>query len=385
MIERIIKPMIKQAVLAKDSQAVIIYGPRQAGKTTLIKALITELGGGVEYFTGDDLRVQEVFGRPDLSLLKRAIGLARLVVIDEAQRIENIGLSMKLLIDEAKVTVLASGSASFDLANKISEPLTGRTKTFWLYPLAWQESASVRQTLSLSSDLEENLRFGMYPKVQTLVGDKQKQEYLYEYINNYLHKDILSFGEIRKPKKIMDLLSLLALQIGKEVSISELAQNLALSQPTVQNYLNILEKMFVIVNLRGLSRNLRKEIYKTSKYYFTDVGVRNAVIRNFNNLNLRSDAGDLFENWFIMEKIKLAGNSRKFSNFFFWRTYDQQEIDLVEEESGQLAAFECKWSDYKSAKVPKSWLLAYPKAKFRVVTSENFFEYLQPRSLRARS
>lgn len=377
IIERIIKPMIKQEVLAKESQAVIIYGPRQAGKTTLIKGLMAELKGGAEYFTGDDLRVKEIFNRPDLSWLKRAIGPARLIVIDEAQRIENIGLSMKLLIDEAKVTVLASGSASFDLANKISEPLTGRTKTFWLYPLAWQELARVRRSLSPQGDLEENLRFGMYPKVQTLTGDKQKQNYLHEYINNYLYQDILSFGQIRKPQKIMDLLSLLALQIGKEVSVSELGQNLALSQSTVQNYLDILEKMFVIINLRGLSRNLRKEIYKTSKYYFTDVGVRNAVIRNFNNLNLRSDAGDLFENWFIMERIKLAGNSRKFSNFYFWRTYDQQEIDLVEEESGQLTAYECKWSDKKKIKPPKAWPAAYPDAKFKAVTSTNFFDYLE--------
>lgn len=376
IIERIIKPMIKQAILAKDSQAVIIYGPRQAGKTTLIKGLIAELKGGAEYFTGDDLRVKEIFSRPDLSLLKRAIGPARLVVIDEAQRIENIGLSMKLLIDEAKVTILASGSASFELASKISEPLTGRTKTFYLYPLAWQELARARRSLSPRGDLEEDLRFGMLPKVQTLAGDKEKQDYLYEYISNYLYKDILSFGAIRKPQKIMDLLSLLALQIGKEVSISELAQNLALSQSTVQNYLDILEKMFVIVNLRGLSRNLRKEIYKTSKYYFTDVGVRNAVIRNFNNLNLRADAGDLFENWFIMERMKLAGHLRKFSNFYFWRTYDQQEIDLVEEESGQLTAFECKWSDKKKVKPPKAWQAAYPDAKFKAVTSANFFDYL---------
>jgi predicted AAA+ superfamily ATPase len=219
------------------------------------------------------------------------------------------------------------------------------------------------------------LRFGMYPKVHTLKNDQEKERYLYEYLNNYLYKDILSFAGVRKPKKVVDLLTLLALQIGKESAISELAKNLSMSQKAVENYLDVLEKMFVIVNLRGFSRNLRKEISKTSKYYFVDVGLRNALIRNFNPLNLRSDAGDLFENWFIMEKIKTANILEKPANFYFWRTYDQQEIDLIEEREGKLRAYEVKWKN-KSVKAPKEWLNKYDNSSFEVVHRENYFSFL---------
>src|SRR3989344_2974360 len=320
--ERILANQIKNAI-AGERAAVIIYGPRQAGKTTLIKTLFDEKDGNSAYFIGDDLFVQELFGKNNLEALKRATGNAKILVIDEAQRIENIGLSLKLMIDNLPLRILVSGSASFDLAKKINEPLTGRAKTFWLYPLSWREGSNkYRQTLR-AVIMDDVLRFGMYPKIHTLVGEQEKQDYLYEYASNYLYKDILIFENIRKPKKVADLLALLALQIGQEVSVAELAQNLNLSQPAVTGYLDVLEKMFVIFNLRGFSRNLRKEISKTSKYYFFDVGLRNALIRNFNKLNLRQDVGALFENWFISEKLKLANNSRRPANFYFWRTYDQ--------------------------------------------------------------
>lgn len=195
-------------------------------------------------------------------------------------------------------------------------------------------------------------------------------------MNNYLYKDILTFGQIKKPAKVVDLLVLLALQIGKEVSIAELAQNLALNQKTVNNYLDVLEKMFIIFNLRGFSRNLRKEIAKTSKYYFYDVGLRNAVIRNFNHLNLRQDTGELFENWFISEKIKLSANMRQPANFYFWRTYDQKEIDLIEERGGTLTGYECKFSADRNVSAPKDFISAYDKAEFKVVNKVNFSEFL---------
>jgi len=373
MINRKIGEKIKQAIKG-EKKVIIIYGPRQAGKTTLIKLMLSDLGEKYEYFTGDDLYAQNVFSKNELESLKRILK-NEILVIDEAQRIENIGLSLKLIYDNLPIKIIASGSASFDLANKLSEPLTGRTKTFQLYPMAYAEVKDQYDKISPETFLEEILRFGMYPKVHTLTGHREKEDYLYEYLNNYLYKDILVFEGVRKPKKVVDLLTLLALQIGKEVAISELAQNLALSQKSVQSYLDVLEKMFVIVNLRGFSRNLRKEISKTSKYYFIDVGLRNALIRNFNPLNLRSDAGDLFENWFVMEKIKAASIFDKPANFYFWRTYDQQEIDLIEERGGKLAGYEIKW---KSAKIkpPSDWLKTYKEAIFEVIDKDNYLKFI---------
>lgn len=377
LFSRILTSPIQKA-LKTPHQVIIIYGPRQAGKTTLIKILQKQSKVKTQFFIGDDLYAQSLFGQPELAALKRIINPATsLLIIDEAQRIKNIGLTLKLLADNLPLTILASGSASFELANKINEPLTGRSKTFWLYPLSYQEIQKKYQPIAPATALAEILRFGLYPKVQILSGEQEKEDYLYEYVNNYLYKDILMFENVRKPKKIIDLLTLLALQIGREVSVAELAQNLALSQKAVSSYLDILEKMFVLINLRGFSRNLRKEIYKTSKYYFIDVGLRNALIRNFNPLNLRADSGELLENWFIIEKIKLANNSRQPANFYFWRTYDQKEIDLIEEKGGQLIAYECKWTKDKKIAAPRDWQNAYPQAHFQAVNSDNIFEYLQ--------
>jgi uncharacterized protein len=373
IINRGIAEKIKEAIQG-EKKVIIIYGPRQAGKTTLIKSLLSGMGAKFEYFTGDDLYAQNIFGKNELESLKRILK-NDIVVIDEAQKIENIGLSLKLIFDNLPMKIIASGSASFGLANKLNEPLTGRTKTFWLYPLAYSEIKEKYQKTSSEIAIEDMLRFGMYPKAHTLVNDSEKESYLYEYLNNYLYKDILAFAGVRKPKKVVDLLTLLALQIGKEVAISELAQNLSLSQKAVESYLDILEKMFVIVNLRGFSRNLRKEISKTSKYYFMDVGLRNALIRNFNSLSLRSDAGDLFENWLIMEKIKAANIFKKPANFYFWRTYDQQEIDLIEERDGKLRGYEIKWKK-KNAKAPEEWLKTYENSSFKVINRDNYSKFI---------
>ncbi|MFA6917781.1 MAG: ATP-binding protein [Candidatus Gracilibacteria bacterium] len=376
IIDRIITGKIKKILENNERKVVILYGPRQAGKTTLIKTLLGSYSGSVVSFVGDDLFTQDLLSKNELESLRKIVGSNKLLVVDEAQRIENIGRSMKLLIDNLPITILASGSASFDLANKLSEPLTGRTETFWLYPFLHTELEKKYATTLKDTAVSEMLRFGMYPNVHNLQTEQEKQNYLYEYINNYLYKDILSFDGVKKPKKIIDLLVLLALQVGKEVSISELGKNLAMSVVTVQNYLDVLEKMFVIVNLRGFSRNLRKEVYKTSKYYFVDVGVRNALIRNFNLLGIRNDAGELFENWFIMEKIKAANSLGRYSNFYFWRTYDQQEIDLIEERNGKLFAYECKFSPGGKVSPPKEFLDAYKGAEFMIVNTANFAEYL---------
>jgi len=375
MFKRVISANLAKSITG-ESRVTILYGPRQAGKTTLISQIIKDSNLSVQQFVGDDLYTQKIFSRPELESLKREIDTDKILIIDEAQRIENIGLTLKLIIDQLHIPVLVSGSASFDLANKINEPLTGRTKTFYLYPLSWGEVAEKYRRVSSDIVISEILRFGMYPKVVTLPQENDKQEYLNEYLNNYLYKDILSFGEIRKPGKVMDLLSLLALQIGQEVSIAELSQNLSINQKSVLNYLDLLEKMFVIFNLRGFSRNLRKEISKTSKYYFYDIGLRNAVIKNFNQLNLRTDSGALFENWFIAEKIKLAEYAKKPANFYFWRTYDQKEIDLIEESNGRLLAYECKFSTSKQPVAPKDFMSAYSNAEFIGINTENFAQCL---------
>ncbi len=364
------------AALEQPGTAVILYGPRQAGKTTLVRQLLADRPDAVS-FTGDDLYTQTLLARHELEHLQRIIGNANTVFIDEAQRIENIGLTLKLLIDHLPLTVIASGSASFELADRVNEPLTGRSRTFYLYPLAWNELKEQYRLIDPKMALEEMLRFGMYPKVHSLGSEQEKQEYLYEYLNNYLYRDLLEFEQIKKPRKVVDLLVLLAHQIGREVSVAELAGSLGITQKTVESYLDILEKMFVLVNVRGFSRNLRKEVTKTSRWYFVDLGLRNALIRTFTPLSLRNESGELFENWFVMERRKRDAIKRLYTGFYFWRTYDQQEIDLVEECNGTLNGYECKWSPTARQKPPREWLEAYSGAGYHLVTSGNWQEHLE--------
>ncbi|MEK7065230.1 MAG: ATP-binding protein [Patescibacteria group bacterium] len=376
LIDRTILHQIQKS-LNKAKIVTILYGPRQAGKTTLINKIAETLDKQTyKQYDGGDMYAQDVFGRPELSMLRKEIGDARYIFIDEAQKIPNIGLTLKLIVDHLSTKIIASGSASFDLANKLNEPLTGRTDTLWLYPLSYEEIKNSFQQTSNMAIFDTLLRFGMFPKVHQLEGDEEKQKYLVEYVNAYLYNDLLALGNIKKPKKVMDLLSMLALQIGQEVSVSELACALGLSHQTVDSYLDVLEKMFVVYNLRGLSRNLRKEINKTSKYYFWDLGLRNAIIRNFNSLSLRADTGQMFENWFVMERIKFVSNSQKFANFYFWRTYDQKEIDLIEESGGRMLGFECKWSETKKIKPPREWLKTYSNSEFIPINKENFADNL---------
>lgn len=362
--------------LQSEPTIILLYGPRQAGKTTLIQQLLAQNALPTIQFSGDDLRTQELLGRADLDRLKTVIGANRLLVIDEAQRIENIGLTLKLIFDHNPIHIIASGSASFDLANKINEPLTGRATTFTLYPFSFNEIPIQPPMVSNCERLEEFLRFGMYPKVVTLPQD-EKENYLYDLINNYLYRDILAFEQVRKPKKVIDLLSLLALQVGSEVSTAELASHISISKTVVEKYLDLLEKMFVIVNLRGFSRNLRKEISKTSKYYFVDLGFRNALIRNFNPLHVRPDVGALFENFAIIERMKTYLHLRRYANFYFWRTYDQKEIDLIEERQGELRAFEFKWKETEARhRAASQFMATYPNSQFEMVTPLNLDAFL---------
>ncbi|OIO48056.1 MAG: AAA family ATPase [Candidatus Portnoybacteria bacterium CG06_land_8_20_14_3_00_39_12] len=376
IIERKIAENIEK-ILDKEPKIILLYGPRQAGKTTLLNLILSKVNEQeVAFLNGDDLRTQEALSVANLDSLKKIIGSKKFLIIDEAQRISNIGLTLKLLFDSLGIKIIASGSSSFEIAGKVNEPLTGRATIFYLYPIALGEIMPNLPDLSLQNRLEDFLLFGMYPKVLTTEGSQDKQKYLDDLVNSYLYKDILSFASVRKPKKVIDLLSLLALQIGSEVSIAELASHLALSKQAVEKYLDILEKMFVIFNLRGFSRNLRKEIYKTSKYYFWDLGLRNVLIRNFNPLNLRNDKGAMLENFFLMEKIKQSNNTDKFANFYFWRTYDQKEIDFIEEKDDNLYAYEIKWGE-KEVKPPKDWVANYPKSQFSVITSENLTSFFE--------
>lgn len=364
--------------LRSEPKTIILYGPRQAGKTTLIQQALTKTDLPVVQLNGDDLRTQELLGRADLDRLKTVVGANRLLVIDEAQHIENIGLTLKLIFDNYKIHILASGSASFDLANKVNEPLTGRSTTFTLYPFSYNELPVISPATSNSERMEEFLRFGMYPKVIVSASQEDKENYLYDLINNYLYRDILTFEQVRKPKKVIDLLTLLALQIGSEVSTGELASHLSMSKISVEKYLDLLEKVFVIVNLRGFSRNLRNEISKTSKYYFVDLGFRNALIRNFNPLAIRSDVGALFENFAVIERMKLFFHQRRYANFYFWRTYDQKEIDLIEERQGELWAFEFKWKEGQGkSKAANEFTSAYANSRFQVVTPSGFDEFMK--------
>lgn len=376
LIDRSLTTLIKNK-LAGEPKVIVLYGPRQSGKTVLLN----EIAGGENRkklsLKGEDVRVQEIFSVPRYDTLKSYIGEIEVLIIDEAQQIDNIGSSLKLIFDSTPIHIIVSGSASFDLANKLAEPMTGRATFFTLYPLSLSELPHEKTMFGLDKILSELLVFGLYPKIHTLESVVEKQDYLYDVINTYLYKDLLSFNEIKKPKKILDLLSLLALQIGSEVNIWELSKQLLLDRQTVEKYLDVLEKMFVVINLRGFSRNLRKEITKTSKYYFVDLGLRNALIRNFNPINVRNDVGSLFENFCILERMKFLSNQRKPANYYFWRTYDQKEIDFIEERDGKLFATEFKFEDGKTPEATKKeFLKTYQHSDLTLINRENIEEFL---------
>lgn len=356
----------------------ILYGARQVGKTTLSKNVLSAYGTEGRYINCETLDQQTYFNEPNPEKIKAFLGDYKLIVLDEAQRIANIGLILKTVVDEyPDMQIIATGSSSFDLANKIAEPLTGRSITFQLFPLSVQEIKNQYDRLYVEAHLENLLIFGSYPEIfNSPINDAQTL--LNNLAANYLYKDVLEFEQLKKSDLLIKLLKLLALQLGSEVRYHELATTLKTSSKTVERYIDLLEKSFVIFRLSSFSRNLRKEIGKSCKIYFCDLGIRNALINNFNLLELRpaNETGALWENFCIIERIKYNQARNYLVNSYFWRTYDQKEIDYIEETGGKLHAFEFKWGRIKKAKPPQEFLTTYKDSDFHHINSDNYWEFI---------
>lgn len=356
-------------------KVVVIYGPRRVGKTTLLKKYL-ENKQDYLFVSGEDIFVHEFLSSGSIEKLKTFIGNKKRLVVDEAQCIPSIGRNLKLIVDHIPdVRVTITGSSTLDLSESTGEPLTGRRHVITMYPVAQIELQDIENQLERAAHLEDRLIFGSYPEVIGLNDNNARKENLHELVSSYLFKDILALEGIKKAKKLLDLLVLIAFQVGKEVSHNELATNLSMSKSTIEKYLDLLEKTFVLVNIRGFSRNLRSEVTKSSRYYFCDNGIRNALINNFNSLSLRNDMGALWENYLIMERIKKQHCLRQWSNNYFWRTYDQKEIDFVEERDGKIFGYEFKWGS-AHAKAPKLWQETYPDASFECINKENYTTFI---------
>lgn len=373
MISRTIKSHINNKLF--KGKAMILFGPRQVGKTTLITSLLTDQEK-VIYLNGDEADVRTLLSNTTSARLKTIIGDNKVVFIDEAQRIENIGITLKLFTDQIKeVQVIASGSSAFELANRINEPLTGRKYEFHLYPLSFEEMASHHGLLEEKRLLKHRMIYGYYPEIVTKPGEEN--ELLKLLADSYLYKDLLALNSINKPILLEKILKALALQIGSEVSFHELGQLVGADNQTIERYIELLEKTFVIFRLPALSRNVRNELKKSKKIYFYDNGIRNAIINNFSIVENRTDIGGLWENFVISERIKFLANNNITRDKFFWRTTQQQEIDYVEEFEGNFAAFEFKWNPKKgNMKFPKTFMDNYPVEKTLVVTPDNIEEFV---------
>ncbi|PIS38974.1 MAG: AAA family ATPase [Candidatus Nealsonbacteria bacterium CG08_land_8_20_14_0_20_43_11] len=360
----------------KPNKVLVIYGPRQVGKTTLLKDFLANCPLKYRLDSGDDLRIKEVFISSDFKKIKDYATGYELIVIDEAQKIPGIGQGLKILVDQVpKIKVIATGSSSFELAGQVGEPLTGRKITLTLFPVAQSEFFLLYNPYELKNQISDYLVFGCYPEVAANENTEEKKRILNELTGSYLLKDILELEKVKSSKILLDLLRLLAFQVGNEVSLSELAEQLGIDAKTVARYLDLFEKAFVLYNLRGFSRNLKKEITKKSKYYFYDNGIRNAIISNFNPLEIRNDIGQLWENFIIMERIKKQSYKKIYANNYFWRSWSKQEVDFVEERGGQLYGYEIKWKDGK-VKKPSEWSENYPKAIFKIINQKNYLDFV---------
>ena len=355
----------------------LLVGARRVGKTFLLKKIIQSIDEPYLWLNGDDESTHTLLAERSLQNYKRLTSGISILIIDEAQMIQDIGLKLKIIVDEfPHLKIIASGSSAYALSYKVGEPLVGRAYWHRLYPIAQTELQHYENYLETIRNLEERLIYGSYPEIFQIENFAEKERYIKEILDSYLFKDLLTFDEIRNSNKIRNLLKLIAFQIGKEVSYEELGKQLGMSKNTVEKYLDLLSKVFVVYRVGGYSKNLRKEISKSSRWYFYDNGVRNALIDNFNPISLRDDIGELWENYLMAERLKKNEYERKYKEIYFWRTYDQQEIDCIEVKNLELEAYEFKWGN-KKAKLPKAFAEAYPDAKFEIITKENYLDFIQ--------
>lgn len=373
-IQRQLEPVIKKSLF--KGKIIIIYGARQVGKTTLVKKIVEEYGKPFGYLNCDELDILSQFQKANNSLaLRQMMGDNKLVIIDEAQRVFNIGLKLKLLVDNyPEIQLLVTGSSSLDLSNEVSEPLTGRCDEFWLFPLSTKEVWRKSNRISRERDLEKWLIYGSYPGVWNLKSNEGKSMKIKQIAANYLYKDVLKFNEVKNSETILKLLQALALQIGNEISFNELAATVGVSKQTAAAYVDLLEKVFVVFSLKPYSGNLRQALNKKRKVYFLDLGIRNAIINNQNPLVIRDDVGKLWENFIIAEKHKSQLGLGYKTNLYFWRTYEGQEVDLVEDKNGKLIGWEIKLKR-RGRKQPKDWSL-YKNSSWQEIDRENYWELI---------
>lgn len=376
MISRLIENQILNAL--KPGKVIGLFGARQTGKTVLMEKIKTRISGSVLLVHGENLDAQEILSSQRTSLLKRFSQGYEYLFIDEAQEIPHIGVNLKLLVDTLpSLGIFVTGSSAFNLKTKIGEPLVGRSRYFHLYPLSILELQKQQDYLTLKDDLESILIWGQYPQVVTEPDIKERKLILEGIRDGYLLKDILELDNLKNSLFIFNLLRLLAFQIGKDISYSELAQNLNSNKKTVMRYLDLLDKSFVLFALPGFSRNLRKEYTRSPRYFFWDNGVRNSVISNYNSISVRDDIGMLWENFCITERIKANEYQNRSPNRYYWRTYDQKEIDYIEESDGKLSAFEFKWVKNK-IKTPQEFLNTYHHSRFQLVNKGNYLDFVAP-------
>lgn len=373
-IPRIIQTQIEAKI--GQQKVILLYGTRRTGKTTIIEKIVQKYASEVLLLNGEDMQISAILQNRTIANYQQLTKGKKIIVIDEAQEIPEIGKILKLLIDTIKgITVVATGSSSFDLVNRTGEPLVGRNLEFYLYPIAQAELSIIEDFLTTNQNLEERLIYGSYPELWHLKSLQERQTYLKQLINSYLLKDLLSFENIKGADILFKLLQMLAWQVGSQVSTVELATNLQINKATVERYLDLLSKVFIIYPLTGYSNNLRKEVSKSKKWYFFDNGIRNALINNFSPINQRNDIGQLWEQYILSERIKFNRYNNYQPQYYFWRTYDGQEIDLIELNNGQLQAIECKWKN-ANAKIPTAFAKAYPEAKFAIINKENYLEWI---------
>lgn len=359
------------------NKVLVLLGARRVGKTQLIKNFLDSTNERILQLNGDDINDARLLEERSVANYTKLLQNVTILVIDEAQSISDIGIKLKLIVDTINgIKIVATGSSMFDLANKLGEPLVGRKNTLYLFPLAQIEFSKLENYKQTTEKLEERLLFGGYPELTHYNTWDEKKAYLKEIVNSYLLKDILIYDGIKNADKIHDLLRLIAFQVGKEVSMQELGNQLSLSKNTVFNYLDLLSKVFIVYRIEGFSKNLRKEITKSSRWYFYDNGIRNMLINNFNTLNNRTDVGELWENYLTSERIKKQHYQNFSKQNYFWRTYDQQELDWLETEADSINAFEFKWNDKKKSKIPTAFAKAYPEASFEIINKSNYLEFI---------